>query len=71
MPRGPFLRRCLVVTLFRLIEPVQEFFEAIGNALPQHVVVNALKDVADPSLILAAQPPSRPSHLRVGMHGGL
>ncbi|HZA02036.1 MAG TPA: hypothetical protein VE665_07130 [Hyphomicrobiaceae bacterium] len=54
-----------------LLEALQQFLEAVGNALAQHLVVDALKDVTDPSLILATEAPSGPSHLRVGMHGRL
>jgi hypothetical protein len=55
----------------RLLEALQQFLEAVGNTLPQDLVVDALKDVTDPSLILATEAPSGPSNLRVGMHGRL
>jgi len=54
-----------------LLNALQQVLEAVGNALAQHLVVDALKDVTDPSLILATQAPSGPSNLRVGMHGRL
>jgi hypothetical protein len=36
--------------------------------LAQHVVVDALKDITDPPLILAAEASPSLSNLRVGMH---
>jgi hypothetical protein len=54
-----------------LLESLQQVLESIGNALAQHVVVDALKDVADPSLILAAKASPSLSNLRVGMHDRL
>src|SRR5262245_7631459 len=53
------------------VELVQQALEPVGDALPQHFVVNALKDVAEPSLVLATEAPSSLSHLRVCMHGRL
>jgi hypothetical protein len=43
----------------------------VGNALPQHLVVDALKDFADPKLILTAEASPGLSNLRVGRHGRL
>src|SRR5262245_33663116 len=43
-PRG----RLGVATVLRLVELLQQVLEAVGNALPQHLVVDALKDFADP-----------------------
>jgi hypothetical protein len=57
-----------LANLFGLVELIQRFLETVGNALAYHLVVNALKDVADSSLILAAEAPPGVSNLRVGMH---
>ena len=48
-----------------VVELVQQVLESVGNTLAHHLVVDALKDVADPSLILKAQAPSGPSNLHV------
>jgi hypothetical protein len=37
------------------VELVQQVSEAIGHALPDDVVINALKDIAQTSLILATE----------------
>src|SRR5262245_11158850 len=50
------------------IELVEEVLEPVGDALAQYLVVNALKDVTEPSLVLAAEAPPSLSHWRVGMH---
>ena len=63
-------RRSLAV-LLGPVELVQQVLEAVGNALAQHLVVDALKDVANSTLILTAEAASRLSNLRVGMHGRL
>jgi len=55
-----------LANLFGLVELIQQFLETVMNALAYHLVVNALKDAADSSLILATPPGL--SNLRVGMH---
>jgi hypothetical protein len=54
-----------------LLEALQQVLEPVGDALAQHVVVDALKDVADPSLILSAEASPSLPNLRVGMHDRL
>jgi hypothetical protein len=53
------------------VELVQQVLEPIGDALAQHLVIDALKDVAEPSLVLAAEAPPSLSNFRVGLHGRL
>ena len=51
------LRRARLGVATWLLEALQQVLEAVGNALAQHLVVDALKDVTDPSLILATRRP--------------
>jgi hypothetical protein len=53
------------------LELAQQILEPVGNALAQHLVVDALKDIANSALILTAEASTRLSDLRVGMHGRL
>jgi hypothetical protein len=48
-------RRTVVGPRVRAIKLVQQVSEAVRHALPDDVVVNALKDIAQTSLILAAE----------------
>ena len=38
-----------------IIEFIQQVPEAVGNPLLDHIVVNSLEDIAEPSLVLATQ----------------
>jgi hypothetical protein len=60
-----------VASILWLIELLKQVLEAVGNPLAQHLVVDTPKDVADSSLILAAEASPGLSHLRVGIHGRL
>jgi hypothetical protein len=51
-----------------LFELAQKVLEAIGNALVDHVIIDSLKDVPEPTLIFAAQAPSSLSCMGVCMH---
>jgi hypothetical protein len=51
-----------------IIEFVQQVFESIGYALPYHVVVNPLKNVAEATLILAAEASSNFTYMGVRLH---
>src|SRR5262245_45721898 len=65
--RGPvagFARRLLP----GLVEFIQQISEPVGNPLTDHIVVNPLQDVPEPSLVFAAQPSSGLSYLGVGLH---
>ena len=65
--RGCRLRRArrAITALFKLGEKV---LEPVRNALVYHVIINALKNVPEPTLIFAAQAPSSLSCMGVGMH---
>jgi hypothetical protein len=67
------LRSCLPgaagsLVFSALIELAQKVLEAIGNALVDHVIIDSLKDVPEPTLIFAAQAPSSLSCMGVCMH---
>jgi hypothetical protein len=53
------------------VELVQKISEAIRNALADDVVIDPLQDVAEPTLVFAAQASSGLSYLGIGMHSGL
>ena len=65
--RGPAARlaRGLLPGLVKL---VQQIAEAVGDPLTDHVVVDPLQDVPEPSLVFAAQPSSGLSYRGVGLH---
>src|SRR5262249_56349079 len=57
-----------LVAIRTAIELVEEILEPVGNTLPDHLVVDALQDVTQPALVLAAQPASGLSYWGVRMH---
>jgi hypothetical protein len=57
----------LVVALL-IIELVQQVLESIGNALTYHVIVHPLKNVAESTLILAAEASSDLAYMGVRLH---
>jgi len=55
VPLGLSGRVARIGTLPVSVQFAQEVLEPIGNALAYHVIVDALKNVAQPALILAAE----------------
>ena len=50
------------------VELIQQVLEAIGNALPHHVVINPLQDVPESALVFATEASSRPSNCGIHVH---
>jgi len=62
------MRLARLVFAVVIIELVQQVLESIGNALPYHVIVDPLKNVAEPTLILAAEASSNFTYMGVRLH---
>jgi len=62
------MRLARLVFAFVIIKLVQQVLESIGNALPYHVIVDPLKNVAEPTLILAAEASSDLTYMGVRLH---
>jgi hypothetical protein len=61
----PTRQGTLSPALFKLGKKV---LEPVRNALVYHVIINALENVPEPTLIFAAQAPSSLSCMGVGVH---
>src|SRR5262249_41159922 len=62
--------RAHLLALWPVLKLLQQVPEAIGNALFDDVIVDALQNVSKPALVFAAQP-SCPTCRRVRLHQGL
>src|SRR5712691_4637186 len=50
------------------VKLAEQLPESIGHTLTDHVIIDPLKDIAEPALVLSAQSPPGLSRLGVAMH---